>query len=102
MKREPRRWMTPFGKWVSHYGVTRLTTSLASLGQPVRPKTIYGWVAGDIVPREPRAKAIVEIAEGAVGIDDVYAQRDQLRQHADTAVPGSTPGLDATRRSRTD
>lgn len=75
MRRAPRRWTTPLGRWVTGYGVTRLARDLSHRGQPVTTHAVYQWIAGVTAPRPDRAVAIVELSSGAVGIADIYAQR---------------------------
>ncbi len=75
MRRDPRRWRTSFGRWVNHYGVSRLCADLSRAGQPVTPHAVYHWVGGRTMPRPERAIAIVRLSRGAVGIGAIYGQR---------------------------
>lgn len=80
MHREPRRWRTQFGSWVRAYTVPRPDPRTSgSLGQPVTPNAIYGWLAGRIAPHPERALAITRISSGRVSLQDIYQDREQLR-----------------------
>lgn len=68
------RWKTKFGAWVREYGVTRLQNALGD-GVPVSKGSIYFWVRGCLQPRPKHAQQIVALSEGALTLDDVYAQQ---------------------------
>jgi hypothetical protein len=76
LRREPRRWRTSFGRWVTSFGVTRLAVELSGAGQPVTRHAIYQWVAGVTAPRPERAVRIVELSRGLVHLADIYRQRE--------------------------
>ena len=76
--REPRRWKTRFGRWVAGYGVSNIVRSL----QPdtflrVTPNAVYAWLSGH-APHPNRARALVKISGGAIRLQDIYAQRNEV------------------------
>jgi hypothetical protein len=79
LRREPRRWRTQFGRWVTSYGVSRLAVELSGAGHPVTRHAIYQWVAGVTAPRPGRALAIVQLSRGEVAMGDIYRQRASTR-----------------------
>lgn len=75
MIREPLRWQTHFGRWVTDITPGRLAAQLRAAGTPVSESAVYKWVAGAHVPRPDVALRIVEISGGIVTLGDVYACR---------------------------
>ena len=84
MRRRPARWATPFAAWVSDYGVGRLRTELACLGQPVTQGAIYSWLSGRGTPRLPLAIAVVSISRGAVTAEDIVRHRETIAPRTGT------------------
>ncbi len=80
MQRDPRRWQTPFGRYVASRGVSWVVGRLEAEGLGVIPQTVYSWVAGIKSPRPPLARAIVRASGGALTLNDVYGHREQLSQ----------------------
>ncbi len=78
MQRDPRRWQTPFGRYVASRGVSWVVGRLEADGLPVTPFAVYHWVAADTVPRLPFARAMVRTSDGALTLDDIYGHREQL------------------------
>ena len=76
--RRPRYWSTTFGQWVNGYGVTRLASELGRLGSPVTSHAIHEWLAGRCAPNPVRAMAITQIAEGKLGLEDIYRHRSEV------------------------
>lgn len=74
-----RRWSTPFGSFVSAFGVRRLTLKLGERGQPVTPKAVHEWLAGRSAPTPARAVEIVTLSAGSVTLMDVYQHRETIR-----------------------
>ena len=79
MLREPTRWQTHFGEWVTTVGVSRVAQELALRGVPIHHDTVYKWLAGRHVPRVEVALKLVEISGGVVSLTDVYLQSYELR-----------------------
>lgn len=79
MLREPTRWQTHFGEWVTEFGVTRVAEELAQRQIPIHVDTVYKWVAGVHRPRVEVALRLVEISGGQVSLSDVYMHGLQLR-----------------------
>lgn len=73
MIREPARWQTHFGQWVTDIGPTRV-----AIETRVTPSTVYKWVAGERLPRPELALRLVEISHGSISLADVYAHRVQM------------------------
>ena len=73
--REPTRWRSCFGEWVSDTGAAHAAHLLAERGLPVTPDAVYKWVAGVRVPRLEAALALVEISGGRLQVTDVLLQR---------------------------
>jgi hypothetical protein len=78
MLREPSRWQTHFGRWVTDTTPTRIVEQLRAAGTPVTPKAVYMWVSGDRLPRPEVALSLVEISGGTLSIADVYLHRHQM------------------------
>ena len=76
MRRDPCRWRTPLGQFVSDFGVQRLTRELGSAGLPVTEKAVYHWLAGSHAPRPAHAAVIARVSAGRVSVEDVYRQRE--------------------------
>jgi len=56
MQRDPRRWQTPFGRYVARRGASWVADRLEAHGLPVTPFAVYRWVAGDTAPRPAFAR----------------------------------------------
>lgn len=80
MQRIVVRYGTPFGSFVSRYGANRLASAITSTGMPTAPQTVYGWLRGDKSPAPARAIAIVQISQGEVRLEDVFAHRAAISQ----------------------
>jgi len=78
MRRCTARWRTSFGRFVADVGVSRLTTQLRSLGEPITEKAVYNWLAGAHAPRPGCATALVRISRGRIGLADVYRHRREV------------------------
>lgn len=82
MRRDPRRWQTPFGRYIARRGVPWVVGRLEAEGLPVTPFAVYRWVAADTVPRPVFAHALVRISGGALTWSDIYEHRRQLERAA--------------------
>jgi hypothetical protein len=71
--REPARWQTHFGQWVTDTGPTRVAYAAG-----VTPWSVYKWVAGERIPRPDMALRLVELSDGAISLGDVYAHRVEM------------------------
>jgi DNA-binding XRE family transcriptional regulator len=71
--REPARWQTHLGQWVTDIGSTRIAHEIG-----VTRSTVYKWVAGERLPRPEMALRLVEISHGSISLSDVYAHRVQM------------------------
>jgi len=89
-RRSPPRWATPFGSFVSDFGVGRIVLSLAASGNPVTNRAVYAWVGGFTRPRPDRAIAMVQISGGRLTLDDVYRQGMEIRNGRDSDDSGTT------------
>jgi hypothetical protein len=78
MQRDPRRWQTPFGRYVARRGVSWVVDRLEAEGLPVTPFAVYHWVAADTAPRQSFARAMVRTSDGALTLGDIYGHREQL------------------------
>lgn len=72
MRRVPRRWRTPLGRWLVDFGVRRLADELRAAGHPITPNAVYKWVAGDVAPRPAHARVISRVSRGRVPIESIY------------------------------
>ncbi len=82
------RWDTKFAAWVDGRGASQLVRDLELRGVRVTRVSIYNWVSGRI-PRKRTIDALIDIANGAIALSDIYA-------HANV-VNSSTPGRDPNR-----
>jgi len=73
MLRVDRRWQTRFGSWVRGYTVHRLAGDLR-----LTDKSVYDWVSGRFVPHPSHAIGIVQLAGGAISLEDVYRHRAEV------------------------
>lgn len=71
--REPARWQTHLGQWVTDIGSTRIAHEIG-----VTRSTVYKWVAGERLPRPDVALRLVELSAGAISLGDVYAHRVEM------------------------
>lgn len=80
--RRESRWMTHFGSWIEQVGTRNIVDHLS--GDPATAITrdaIYKWLQGH-QPNPDRAIALVELSEGALSLDDIYAHRRELLQRS--------------------
>jgi len=82
MRRDPRRWQTPFGRYIAQRGIRWVVGRLEAEGLPVTPFAVYHWLAADTAPRPVFAHALVRTSGGALTLDDVYEHRQQLERQA--------------------
>jgi hypothetical protein len=68
-------WSTPFGRFVSEYGVPALARDLTARGAQVLPASIYKWVAGSTEPRPQMARMMRELSRGRLSFDAIYMHR---------------------------
>jgi len=81
--REYRRWRTRFGSWIGDFGVSRIVIELGrSPDTAVTPQAVYGWLAGETSPLPSRAQALVELSQGSLTMDAIYAHRQELSKTA--------------------
>lgn len=90
MRRDPARWATRFGSWVSSYTVAALARDLAPFATS---QAVYSWLAGRNQPRLAVAERIVALSEGSVALEDIAAHRREVMR--------AFPTLNATTRSTT-
>ncbi|MDE4924353.1 hypothetical protein PQH03_06900 [Ralstonia insidiosa] len=80
MKKEPRQTAervgatTKFGSWVIAFGIARLADELK-----VTNVAIYQHLRAEFEPRPKRMRAYVQIACGAITMQDIYDHIDQVR-----------------------
>ena len=82
MRRDPRRWQTPFGRYIAQRGVPWVVGRLEAEGLPVTPFAVYHWVAADTAPRPAFAHALVRTSGGVLTLNDIYEHREQLEHQA--------------------
>jgi hypothetical protein len=81
-RRAPRRWGTPFGRWVGNYGVSRLARTISERARdgralhPVTHWSVYGWLSGEHTPRSYYLTQIVELSQGAVQQHDIIRHQE--------------------------
>ena len=80
MQRDPRRWQTPFGRYIARRGVPWVVGRLEAEGFGVTPKAVYSWLAGSKSPRPCLARAITRVSGGSLTLNDIYGHRDQVAQ----------------------
>jgi hypothetical protein len=85
MRAQPRRWSTPFGRWIRRIGVREITSRLGAAGQPVTAQAVYGWVAGTRQPRPDLAAILAGMSGGAIRMEDVYSHRRKALPRSDGA-----------------
>jgi hypothetical protein len=78
MRRRVQGWETPFGRFVSEYGVPALARDLTAQGEPVIPSSIYKWMAGVCNPRPQLARKLVTLSEGQLSLEAIFEHRDQV------------------------
>lgn len=76
--REPLRWQTHFGRWVTDVTPGGLARQLRAAGAPVSESAVYKWVAGSHVPRPDVALRIVEISGGEITLGELYGTRHRF------------------------
>jgi hypothetical protein len=66
---------TKFEKWIKSYGVAQLVTQLANRGSATKASlgVVYAWMRGEHEPRQAKRRAIVQIAIGALTLEDIDA-----------------------------
>ena len=77
MMREPTRWQSHIGQWVTEIGAHSLADQLASAGTPVTADAVYKWVSGRAIPRAEVVFNLIELSGGRLTITDIYAPRFQ-------------------------
>lgn len=70
---------TKFGAWVHDYTVLDLLADLRDRKNEVTYSAVYYWLRGETVPRPQIALCLVEIADGALSLDDVYAHAGEMK-----------------------
>lgn len=81
-RRDPLRWQTTFGQWVSDFGVTRIVAALSD--DPdlrVTRRAVYEWLRGH-PPRPARAMALVELSGGRLTLEAIYEHTCEARPAA--------------------
>jgi len=89
MYREPLRWQTHLGQWVTDVTPSRVAQELRSAGTPVTAGAVYKWVAGASVPRPEVALQLVELSGGRLTFAEIYLQRSIVQG---LQMRGATPG----------
>lgn len=86
-RRDPLRWQTPFGQWVSDFGVSRIVSALApNPDLRVTHDAVYHWLGGH-APRPARAMALVELSGGRLTLEAIYQHVQEVRGSADALQP---------------
>jgi hypothetical protein len=88
MRRDPRRWRTHFGAWVSQTTVPGVVVALQREGYPVTRTAVYGWLSGQVMPRVPVVLALVRVSRGKLTHGMIAAHWEQVRR-ARVAPPRS-------------
>jgi len=65
---------TKFEQWVKQYGVSNLVDAMRKRGQDyaVTYSAIYQWCRGEHEPRPKKIRALAEISEGAITVQDIH------------------------------
>jgi hypothetical protein len=79
MRRDPLRWRTRFGSFVSSHTVVALRRDLCAAGHATQPQTIYSWVRGLSLPEPARLVALLKISRGRLRPEDVVTHREEVR-----------------------
>lgn len=82
MQRDPLRWQTHLGQWVTALTVPGLVSQLRHTGYSVTESAVYNWVAGAHVPQPGAMLRIVELSGGSIGPLDFYRQPSEIRELA--------------------
>lgn len=94
------RWPHRFGTFVSKLSVPHFATRLErKLGYSISTKTIYEWMSGRRPPELQTARAIIRIARGRLGLEDICRPSDNYRtrqRKASTPVAPTNPPAPAT------
>jgi hypothetical protein len=66
---------TKFEKWIKGYGVAQLVTQLANRGTQTKASlgVVYAWIRGEHEPRAAKRRMIVQLAAGALSLEDIDA-----------------------------
>ena len=90
--RQPARWRTKFGTWMSRVGVSNVARELRERGYSVTPTGLYHWIAGDVSPRPSAARELVRISRGRLRLVDIYRHRDVVTRGGmgDATTPGKS------------
>ena len=79
-RRDPSRWQTTFGQWVSDFGVSRIVSALAhDPDLRVTNQAVYEWLRG-YAPRPARAMALVELSGGRLTLEAIYDHARKVRR----------------------
>ena len=90
-RRDPTRWGTAFGRWVSDVGVSRIVSALGhDPDLRVTNKAVYEWLRGH-APRPSRAAALVELSGGRLTLEAIYDHARELRHIPGTPDDGRKP-----------
>jgi hypothetical protein len=74
-RRAPGRWQTPFGQWVSDYGVNRIRAELG-----ITPNAVYAWVSGRAAPRIEIAERLTRMSEGKLTLEHIYHHQPRMER----------------------
>jgi hypothetical protein len=86
VRAEPRRWRTPFGRWVRRVGPQRVATELSRLGQPVTHWAVFKWVSGQHMPRRDHVTALLRLSRGRLTAGDIYGHVTAVRSTRISAI----------------
>ena len=103
-RRAPVRWETDFGRWVGQFGVGRIVEEFDRRAAKrdengathpelrVARQAVQHWIAGRHCPRPEHARLLVELSQGRLTLEQVYAHIGQVRRsQAWRSMRTSTP-----------
>lgn len=74
------RWKTRFGSWVGDVTVASIVSALdRNPDLRITESAVYQWLRGH-APNPARARALVELSEGAIDYEVVYSHREELEK----------------------
>lgn len=88
MERDPLRWQTHLGRWVTDITVPRVVEELRTSGYPLTDSAVYKWISGERTPRPEVAIRLVELSGGQLSFSDIYVQRFEVHT---LQLRGSSP-----------
>jgi hypothetical protein len=66
---------TKFERWVKRYTALKLVEQLANRGRDTKASlgVVYAWLRGEHEPRSPKRRAMVQLSQGDLTLEDIDA-----------------------------